>query len=490
MNSTILHSDTTATLIDQSDISTRILQNIDTLQYLIGLGDLNGKTLIHIAANSNNPDLLDTLITYCGLPLNAIANKQWQQLYAEGTKKLLATPLSLILTNSLINDMVKLLVKKQSISNCLTHVDISYAKIAHISEELFKLQHISHLNASHNKIKDLPFSQMVSKPSNLCDLNLSYNLLTTLPIEIFAFQNLKKLDASHNPLVTLPEKWWLSKSLVSIDLSYTQLNRIFQFEPNQTQSMTVELSSSLGSKQRIVSRNTVLTESEECVVFPDLQLESSQLNHLKINHCCIEKFPKCFACFFPRLKYLEISGNNIKSCCTVNELPGSLLELNISHNNLHSKDQAVFCLSSGKEDCYCHTGVASSGTLRCSHMRHNKLAHLNCLNLSNNANIEKVILHYINMPHNNCAKVELFFPKLRKLFLNNCNLIQCPAHLDKMADIYSLHIGHNKFRISSEISNLERLLHFSYDGLTDPLVSVLDKFTTVEEKIKFLREKW
>ena len=138
------HSDTPTTLEVQSDVSAEILQNANTLQYLMGLDirDLKEKTLIHTAASSNNPKLLDTLITYCGLPLNAIANRQWEKHYAEGTIKLITTPLSLVLSNPLINNMVKLLVNKQSSGNYLTHVDLSYGKMTQLSEELFKLQHI------------------------------------------------------------------------------------------------------------------------------------------------------------------------------------------------------------------------------------------------------------------------------------------------------------------------------------------------------------
>ena len=101
------HSDTPATSEVQSDVSAGILQNAKTLQYLMGLDirDLKEKTLIHMATSSNNPKLLDTLITYCGLPLNAIANRQWEQLYAEGTIRLVTTPLSLVLSNPLINNM-------------------------------------------------------------------------------------------------------------------------------------------------------------------------------------------------------------------------------------------------------------------------------------------------------------------------------------------------------------------------------------------------
>ena len=72
------------TPVVQSDVSAGILQNANIMQYLTGLsaGNLNRKSLIHVAASSNNLSLLDTLITYCGLPLNAVVNKQWEQVYA------------------------------------------------------------------------------------------------------------------------------------------------------------------------------------------------------------------------------------------------------------------------------------------------------------------------------------------------------------------------------------------------------------------------
>ncbi|XP_065916792.1 leucine-rich repeat serine/threonine-protein kinase 1-like isoform X1 [Dysidea avara] len=465
-------------------------QSTNIMQYLLGGTEgLNGHTLIHSAASASQM-LLETILTYSRLPLNVIANVQEEYIYGQGTTRFVETPLSLSLWDKSLDECIDAFVRRQSDDNHLTHIDLSYTKISHFPSKLFALQYLCTLNISHNSLLDLPFSNLSLDSCSLYEVNLSYNSLTRLPIELFDLPFLKKLDVSYNPIDSLPDKWWLSKNLKSLNLSHTELGRLFQSDHRSSSQSTKSRSTSFlkGSTHKVRSRSKILSECEDFITLLDQNLDGSPLNYLNISYASLDDFPNCLACYFPNLTCLDISNNNISSCCTIDELPALLEGLDISHNKLQSEDSAIFSLIPYKDNYRCYVNTSYDDALRCKHMRHNTLAQLKKLNLSHNAGLENVVMHHDNL-HSGTALVNLFFPNLNNLLLNNCNLLQLPEHLSKMADIHTLHIGHNKeLRIEKKICSMERLLNFNCDGLTDPLVSELNKFTTVKEKLMFLRQ--
>ena len=239
-------------------------------------------------------------------------------------------------------------------------------------------------------------------------------------------------------------------------------------------------------KHRILSRTAILRESEDPMAFLYENDSASLLECLNVSYACLNSFPKCLACFFPNLKQLNVSGNNITSCCTINELPSLLKELDISQNKLRSNRNNIFSLAIDDNGHLCCNADVNDQSSSCHHMKHNKLLKLTSLNLSGNSNLKNVVLHSTD---SKSRSVNLFFPKLTKLNLNNCGLQQLPEHLVKLTDLYSLNISNNDIKIPQQICNLNYLKVFIYEGLKDPVVLELNRFSTIKEKQMFLRQQ-
>jgi len=468
------------------------MQDITRTQFLLGTAKgSNTKTLIHVAANIGNLNLLETLIICSGVPLNTVINLRWEKFaqYIEPTMSVTnssQTPLSLALSHSSYCNLIEVFFKLQSEGNCVTHVDLSYTMIDFLPWELFNLSCISNLNVSNNNLKKLsmlftPFVNM--RFAHLNDLNLSRNKLNDLPVEIFRLPALVSLDVSHNPLGCLPEKWWMSNCLTKLNVSQTHLTELCTHNSAHRVLKLSALSTStlaVGGVEN--TRNSNIDHGDNSNIC------DCQLKKLDVSFSHLERFPKYLACYFPNLTHLNISHNSITSCCAINELPPLLEELDISHNKLQSKDCSIFHLSTKENILYCHLNTKPDCSLKCSHMHHKYLTNFRALNLSNNENLQSVVLHYNDLTVSSDTTC-LFFPKLKKLTLNNCGLLHIPLHLSRMRRIYHLDISNNKMNVPREVCNLAELSTFIYDGLPDPVVADLSKFTSVKDQQIFLLQE-
>ena len=443
-------------------------------QFLLGTAEgLYSKTLIHIAVSKGNLKSLKPLIICSGLRLNTIINLKWRRSAAELESG--KTPLSMALPQPSFCHFVEVFIKLQSDGNCVTHIDLSNMMVDCLPWELFNFNCISNLNVSNNNLTSLSlvFEQFVSlRFSQLTDLDLSKNQLSNLPIELFRLPALENLNISNNPLVCLPEQWWCSNSLVKLNASRTHLTELCAYD-NVLESL----------------KSLKPTDASDTVNNPHSSSSDTsgcRLKVLDISSSRLKSFPKNLACYFPNLTCLNVSHNKLTSCCGVNELPPLLEELDISDNDLESETNSVFHLST--DTLYCHFTTKLDSPLRCSHMLHKSLKNLWILNLSDNHTLKDIIFHYDDLTASTNTP-SLFFPKLKKLSFNNCGLMHTPLRLGRMSRIYHLDISNNKMSIPREICNLSQLSTFVYNGLPDPVVADLSKFTTVKDKQIFLLQE-
>ena len=463
-------------------------QDRTAMQFLMGTAKgLGVETLIHVAANVGNPELLKVLLIFSGLSLNTVVNRRWTMINPPidiGTNDLTATnaiqatqtPLSLILSQPSHYGIIKdILANLQSSSNLVKHIDLSFTLTDCLPKELFHLSSVYSLNASNNQIINLPFVELSSqlRPAMLSDLNLSNNFLQNLPIEVFGLPNLSSFDISYNPLTCLPELWWMSDSLVKFNISSTFIRNVCSFGTS-TSSLLSSGNLPRGLRGLRVNSPTV---------------EGSLLKELNVSACKLHSFPTYLACLFPNLQLLNMSRNKITSCCSINELPALLEELDLSHNELQSGTGTVFSHCNDTDGLCCHHNTDIDCSLRCTHMRHTQLLKLNILNLSDNKSLEKLVLHWENVSSSTSLTAGLFFPKLRKLMLKKCGLKQAPEHLGRMSKIYHLDISNNEMKVPREVYLLEELSTFIYDGLPDPVTVDLDNFNSVQDKQIFLMQE-
>ena len=427
---------------------------------------------IYTSIKIRDPRMFETLITYGGVPLNIIAGQKQNLVIPrpDGTNwEHFITPLSLILCIPENDSLIDVLLDfDQSSSKChLTNVDLSRTRIDSFSDKFFKMHHLQHLNVSSNCLSVFKFSYNYWLNS-LQDLNLSNNSLEEIPSDLFNVSCLKVLNISHNPLKCMPDKWWGSKSIVTLDVSFTHLQNLSMQTDNSLLSTYIGSSASLPLS---VVSGRVSTDFENPITF-NIKQTDSVLQQLNAANCNIDEFPGLLAVYFPNLESLNLSGNKLKHCCAINELPTSLAELNISENLLCFNNHKLFVRD-----------VRLSTKSSCMH--HKDLSKLRTLNLSNNVELKSVNLHDDNQKEN----CRIFFPKLRNLNLTNCSLQLAPQHLSELQDLVDFNISNNKLlTIPREVRNLNSLMYFNYDGVQDPIANQLNMFTLTREKQIYLRE--
>jgi len=451
--------------------------NYDSVANLLFDSDLNSlesfqEAPIYTAIKMRDPKMFETLITYGGIPPNILIHQKqklinhrpdgsyWEQFI---------TPLSLILSIPQNDSLIDVLVEfdQSSYNSHLTKIDLSSTKIDSLPEKFFNMSHLQYLNISNNSLSELKFFSNCWL-NLLQELNLSHNSLEEIPSELFSASFLQVLNVSHNSITSLPDKWWGTKSILSLDVSFTHLKNLSMETDDAFVSDHINSSASL-PHSRISGR--VSTDFENSITFRVKQTDSI-LQHLNAANCNIDEFPGLLAVYFPNLESLNLSGNKLKYCCAVNELPTSLLELDLSNNLLCFSNHKLF-----------HRDVRLSTKSSCMH--HKDISKLRILNLANNINLGTVNLHNDNQKENFHA----FFPKLRKLNLANCGLELAPKFLSELQDLSDLNISNNKLlTIPCEVRNLKDLLYFNYDGVQDPIANQLNMFTRTKEKLIYLRE--
>ena len=463
--------------------------NYETITNLLFESDPNSlesfqEAPIFTAAKIGNPELLKSLIARSGIPLNVILGQRQKCVIPrpDGTNwERFDTPLSLLLAVPQSYSAIDILVDVNKIlyDGHPTSIDLSSTGVDSLPVEVFQLQNLCTINACNNSLTELPFSSIPSKiwPRFLQELNLSRNKLEKIPPELFELACLKTLNISHNPIESLPEKWWAANSIVTLDVSFTHLKRLFVDAKYPSDSRAT--SASLPRAHSIV-QGQFSAYGKDDIACRVKSISDSLLQNLNASNCNIDKFPHLLALVFPNLEVLNLSGNQLQSICAINKLPTSLGELDVSNNNLkNAKDCRVF-----------HRDSRSAVVYSC--MRHHDLDKLKTLKLANNVELKEVFLsdELAASAASGYGSSHVFFSKLRRLNLANCGLDHAPNHLAELQHLTDLDLSNNEdLVIPRDISNLEELVNFIYDGVKDPVVNELNMFTLTRDKQIYLRQE-
>ena len=429
---------------------------------------------IYTAARIGNPKLLQSLIARSGISLNTILGQRQKQIMPrpDGPDwEHHITPLSLILFMPKSCELIDVLNHNGSASSQhLTSTDLSKTMLTSLPAEIFMLSYLSTLNISHNEISELPFSKLPTDcyPNLLQELNVSHNNIQHIPSELFNLPCLRTLNVSNNPLKSLPKDWWTTKSIVTLNLSHTHLENL-SINENDKSAVQPEYSS-------ISLRHSVIHGQysvQSWAAIPVRTKSDYRLQNLNFSYCCIKKFPGLLAYYVPNLEILNLSNNKLQSCCAINQLPISLVELDLSNNDLSNYHE--------------HKLFYRDIEIQSSSMRHSELSKLKYLKLANNINLRTLTVHDEHKSGGDASTTCIFFPKLVRLNISNCGLIKPPQFLSGLQQLTDLDISSNKdLSIPHEICDLKHLINFNYDKVKDPIANTLNTFTLTREKRMFL----
>uniref|UniRef100_A0A0K0EJS2 TIR domain-containing protein n=1 Tax=Strongyloides stercoralis TaxID=6248 RepID=A0A0K0EJS2_STRER len=214
----------------------------------------------------------------------------------------------------------------KSINNCgnMTHLqsfDLSHNKIEELKsnciENCIMLQDIKLTNNSIHKISPTFFD---AQKESLISLDLSLNLLLDIPISITNLDKIRHINVSHNQITTIPILT-LSKMehLTNFDGSFNRLSSIDSF-----------IFSNCKKLKKLYLKNNRITQ-----ISKDAFKDSNSLSILDISNNYLDNFGPDGGAIgrLRNLKSIDIS-NNLIEILNWNEIPSSLLSINLEGNRI------------------------------------------------------------------------------------------------------------------------------------------------------------
>lgn len=151
-------------------------------------------------------------------PVDTLPNLQTVRAQHNMSKALEMRTGNLAILNLSHNAVTRFSVSAGTTPSNLTHLDLSYARLETIPEELYSLcTSLQLLVLSDNKIRAL--SESIGKLSKLSRVSVNNNALQSLPRSLGKLQSLHTLDASNNKIASVPESIWLCSELTELNLS-------------------------------------------------------------------------------------------------------------------------------------------------------------------------------------------------------------------------------------------------------------------------------
>ncbi|XP_053966666.1 protein flightless-1 [Anastrepha obliqua] len=223
------------------------------------------------------------------------------------------------------NDLEKLYGELTELS-CLRSLNLRCNQIKNsgIPPELFRLEELTTLDLSHNKLKEVP--EGLERAKSLLVLNLSNNQIESIPAALFIhLTDLLFVDLSNNRLETLPPQTRRLANLQSLNLADNPLE-LFQLRQLP----------SLQNLESLNMRNTQRT----LLNFPTSLDSLSNLAELDISKNMLPKIPDCVY-NLPNLKRINLSDNAITELSSNIEYWQKIEVLNLSRNLLTTLPAAI-----------------------------------------------------------------------------------------------------------------------------------------------------
>lgn len=204
------------------------------------------------------------------------------------------------------------------ISECelLVSLDLSRNKLTEIPYEIEYLEHLKHLNLSHNKITDAETVDF-SACTQLTHIDLSNNKLTQIPDELLALQQLEVLNIENNPILPATiEK-------IKKKIGNPRLELIYSREKASEAPRPEE------STQRINNENAAAWELIKTKLKSELKKPKEAKYITSLINIGLTTVPEELFVQLPNIVFLSLASNPLKV------LPKAILEAKNTLKTLH-----------------------------------------------------------------------------------------------------------------------------------------------------------
>ena len=413
--------------------------------------------------------------------------------------------------------ILRSLLSPQIVGKHLSHINLSGVALRRLPPIIMHENLIS-LDIRENNLDVYPSTgdddRLNWNTPNLRILNISHNLFTFLHPDLFQLPSLYKLIASDNKIQDVPIQMWTAPTLKHLDLSNNLIQKLpcpvplpltssFNLRPAHT-SVTASAFSRLKSSGVHGAYRTGLLPSARCAYIDhDVETEADldkcrfgfSLQTLDITGNRVAEIPKGLPCLAPLLHTLKLARNNVTDLGHVTDYPPFLQTLNAMNNGITRRIRPCFEAT----NISCLQSQLSTAPATCSHMRHENLASLKFLYLSNNR-LQEFQIEY-EQPNMDFSQAEtdndppttprLLFPRLQGLRVSHNRLVELPENICKLVKLCELQFDGNTGieKLPPKLYELTSLFTLKYEGISDPIVQELRNFKGAPEILYYLKAR-
>jgi len=365
-----------------------------------------------------------------------------------------------------------------------------------IPKRLFLLPKLKELNFAKNAVKELYLDGIEIDKISIKKLNLSGNRIETVPHHFFCLRHLDEFNLDDNQIAELPVEMWFTPRLNQLSVNNNLLielpvptcegdnvdHTLYSVDSNVSSNVSVNSRYSQSFRETMMAPcETIEFEEVDIRVRQDPSSCGLQLSKLNLNNNQLQVIPPNLPCLAPSLQTLLVANNQLNVTPCIRNLPQLLRKLDLSRNKLTKFLAKTFAVDETYPSEICPRKLFYGTEQTCTaHLSHRKLVKLDYLDMSNN-----MIDDNINTMHDGIS----YYENLLNLNLSNNRLKQFPDFILHQPSLWTLDISKNSGieTIPYELSRLDQLFSFKYDGISAPVARFLNTLFTTTEKLTHLR---
>jgi len=368
-------------------------------------------------------------------------------------------------------------------------------KFSVIPKGLFLLPKLKELNFSENVVQVLDMNEIEIHKIPIVKLDVSGNVIKVVPQQIFYLPHLEELNLNDNQIAELPVEMWFAPHLMQLNANNNLITELpvptcaGDVGDHGLYSLDSNVSSNISVKNRYSYsfRETMMAPCE-MIEFEEVDIRvvhgpsshGIKLINLQLNNNKLQIIPPNLACLAPSLKTLLVAGNELNVTPCIKNLPSLLKRLDLSRNKLTKFLAKTFAQNETYPSEFCPRKRFYGSEQTCTHFSHKKMVKLDHIDMSHN-----MIDGNVNMTYDGIT----YYENLLKLYLSNNQLKEFPDFVLHQPSLWALDISDNPDinTIPYELSRLEQLFSFNYDGISAPVTRILNTWFTTAEKLAYLR---